>query len=224
VHKRPHYEAFRVPGLDQDEVDPDDGLQVAFDWLRAAERKHGGAGALVMNAALMRRNRPLLGSAPWEIVSPRTQRSPGRGPVLAVWPAARTLELAERLAFGKALCVIAGTLFDIAPWIRRTGATCLVQGFDAPLAPNLPAGVAESLDHVASFGGHNNFLGGGEKELTIRVLRAIARRPDAPSREAIEAHLLATGETEAKGAERAGRWYEEIQQGRRHRDYAGRII
>ncbi len=43
-------------------------------------------------------------------------------------------------------------------------------------------------------------------------------------REAIVGYLWSTGETEADGAERAGRWYEEIRQGKRHRDDGGRII
>lgn len=224
MRKTLNYEAVWVPGLDRYDVDPDDALEVAFDWLRTAEGTHGGSGILVMNAALMRRNRPLLGSAPWDIVSPRTQRPRGQGPVLAVWPVARTLDLAEHLAFGTALCVVAGNLFDISPWIRRTGATCLVEGFKASPAVHLANDVTDDLDHMASFGGHNNFLGGGDKELSIRVLRDIARRSDAPSREAIVEYLLSTGETEADGAERAGRWYEEIRQGKRHRDYGGRII
>ncbi len=224
MRKTLNYEAFWAPGLDRYQVDPDDALEVAFDWLRAAERKHGGSGILVMNAASMRRNRPLLGSALWDIVSPRTQRPRGQGPVLAVWPVARMLDLAEHLAFGTALCVVAGNPFDISPWIRRAGATCLVEGFEASPAVQLPSDVTDDLDHMASFGGHNNFLGGGDKELSIRVLRDIARRTDAPPREAIVEYLLSTGETEADGAERAGRWYEEIRQGKRHRDYGGRII
>src|SRR5439155_6829700 len=66
---------------------------LSFDWLRAAEREHRGAGVLVMSASVMRRNRPLLGSAPWDIVSRRTHRPRGRGPILAIWPSAPTLEL-----------------------------------------------------------------------------------------------------------------------------------
>lgn len=219
-----HYQAFWVPGLDEDKVDPDDALEVAFAWLREAERQYGGTGVLVMNAALMRGNRPALASAPWEIVSPRTQRPRGQGPVLGVWPVERTLELAESMAFRAALCVIPGSLFAIAPWIRRTRATCLVEGFEVAAMTNLPAEVVESLDHMLFFGGHNSFLGGGEKEDAIRRLREIARRPDAPTREETEEHIRSQGATDADGAERIGRWYDEVRQGRRHRDYSGRTI
>ncbi len=73
-------------------------------------------------------------------------------------------------------------------------------------------------------GGHNHFLGGGEKEDAIRRLRQIARRRDRPTREAIEEYLLASSKTDGDGARRAGRWYAEILEGKRHRDYAGRII
>lgn len=135
-----------------------------------------------------------------------------------------TLELAEQLALGSALCVIPGSINDANAWIWRAGAECLVEGFGIDAAPVLPKEIAESLDHTLFFGGHNGFLGGGEKEDAIRRLREISRRPDAPGREEIEEHLRASGETDGDGAQRAGRWYEEILDGRRHRDYAGRII
>lgn len=218
------YKAFWVPGLDDDNVDPDEALALAFDWLRRAKREHGGAGVLVMNASLMRRNRPLLESAPWDIVSPRTHRPRERGPVLAVWPSARALELAESLAFGTALCVIPGTLFGIGPWIRRTGATCLAQGFDAEEGEALSAEVRKLLDRMLSFDGHNGFLGGGGKEHAIRTLREILHRPEAPSSDAIEEYLAGSGETNAKGAARAAKWYQEIRAGKRHVDYARRPI
>jgi hypothetical protein len=219
-----NYQAFWVPGLDNNDVDADEALLLAFDWLRRAEREHGGAGVLVMNASLMRRNRPLLESAPWDIFSPRTHRPRGRGPALAIWPSARALEFAESLAFGTALCVVPGTLFDIAPWIRRTGAACLAQGFDVEAAEALSAEVRKLLDHMLSFDGHNGFLGGGGKEYAIRTLREILRRPDAPSSDAIEEYLAGSGETNAKGAARAAKWYDEIRAGRRHLDYARRTI
>lgn len=219
----PRYEAFWLPGLDED-VDPDEVLAIAFGWLRSAERKHGGTGILVMNAVQMRGNRPILSTAPWDIVSPRSRRPHGRGPVLAVWPEERTLELAEMLALDSALCAMAGTLFDIAPWIRRSGAACLVEGFEVARGTELPAEISRSLDHMLFFGGHNSFLGGGEKEDAIRRLREIARRPDAPPRDAIVEYLRSTGETDADGAERVGKWYEEIQLGKRHLDYARRVI
>lgn len=217
------YEAAWCPGFDTD-FDPDDSLEIAYKWLADAERRLGGRGILVMNAALMRRNRPLLASAHWEIVSPRTRRPRDVGPVLAVYPSAETLDLAEDLARGSALCVIGGSRFDVAPWIRRTGATCLVEGFGVTESAVLPAEITESLDHMLFFGGHNGFLGAGEKEDAIRRLHAIARRRDAPTQEAIEEYLHSTGKTAADGVRRAGRWYDEIQQGKRHRDYRGQII
>ena len=87
----PKYEALWVPGLDNDDVDPDEALTLAFDRLRRAERKHSGTGVLVMNTVLMRRNRPLLESAPWEIVSRRSRGRRDHVPVLAIWPEERTL-------------------------------------------------------------------------------------------------------------------------------------
>lgn len=216
--------AFWIPGLNNDEVDSDKALEVGFEWLRGAEREHGGAGVLVMNAVSMRRNRHLLGTAPWDIASPRSQRPHGGGPVLAVWPSARTLELAEYLALRTALCVIPGTLFDVAPWIRRTGATCLAHGFTIADSEALPMEIREQLNHMLSFDGHNGFLGGGGKEYAIRTLREISRRPDAPQADAIEEYLAGSGDTSAKGAARAAKWYEEIRSGKGHLDYARRQI
>lgn len=217
-----------VPGLDHD-IDQDESLKIGFRWLAEAERKHGGVGVIVMYAKQMMGNAPLLAQAAgrWEFVSPRSRsRSPrGRGPILAIWPPDdRTLEFAEHLAFDSALCVISGRLHDISAWIRRTGARCLVDGFAATDAMALPEDIAKSLDHMLFFGGHNHFLGGGEKEDAIRRLREIARRRDAPTREAIEEYLRASDTTDGDGAQRAGKWYAEILEGKRHRDYAGRII
>lgn len=228
--KTPHYEAAWIPGLDH-EIDADESLAVGFRWLAEAERTHGGRGIVVMYAKQMMGNNPLLGQAAgrWEFVSPRSRSQSGlprgRGPVLAIWPPNNhTLELAEQLAFGSALCVISGSLYDIAPWVRRTGARGLVEGFSTADAPDVPEEVKTSLDHMLFFGGHNSFLGGGEKEDAIRRLREIARRPDRPTRETIEEYLRASGETDGDGAQRAGKWYVGILEGKRHRDYARRTI
>lgn len=222
------YDAFWVPGLDNNEIDRDDGLAHAFAWLREAEQNYGGTGLIVMNAKKMVGNAPMLGQSArrWEFLSPLSDGSHRRrgGPVLAIWPSDRTLELAEHKAFDSALCVLPGSLFDVSPWIRRTGATCLVKGFDIEPGEELPKDIAKRLDGVLSFGGHNNFLGGGEKEIAIRALKEIAVRVDAPSREAIEAYLYHSGETAASGVQRAGTWYDEVRQGKRHRDYRGEII
>ena len=224
--KTPGYDAAWVPGLEHG-IDRDESLAVGLRWLADVERQHGGAGIVVMFAKSMIQNAPLLAQAAgrWEFVSPRSSRPRGQGPVLAVWPPDdRTLEFAETLAVGTALCVIPGSLFDISPWIRRSGAPCLVAGFEAGEAANLPEDVTRSLDSMLFFGGHNGFVGGGEKEDAISRLRDIATRPDAPSREDIEEYLRASGSTHAKGVERVGKWYSDILEGRRHRDYRGRVI
>jgi hypothetical protein len=220
----PRYEAAWAPGLRED-IDRDESITVAFRWLRDAERRHGGRGIIVMNAVSMRQHRgEALSSAPWGIVSKRSGPPGWRGPVLAIWPSAKTLDFAEDLAIGSALCVIGGTTFDVSPWIRRTGAVCLVNGYAVEPLANLPLDVSKSLDSMLSSGGHNGFLGAGEKESTIPILRRIAALAGAPSREELESHLRASGQTDADGATRAGQWYEEIRQGKRHRDYQGRTI
>lgn len=102
---------------------------------------------------------------------------------------------------------------------------CSPQGYEAePIGEDLPLDVRKSLDSMLFFGGHNGFVGGGEKEDAIRRLREIAHRSHRPSADLIEAYLLASGETHAKAAARARRWYEEISAGKQHRDYARRTI
>ncbi len=81
-----------------------------------------------------------------------------------------------------------------------------------------------SLDAMLAFDGHNGFIGAGGKEDAIRRLNAISRAADRPVPSALEDYLLSSGQTSARGADRARRWYEEILQGKRHRDYRGRII
>jgi len=221
---RSNFEAYWLPAFDSN-ADPDEVISIGFDWLRRAEREEGVRGVLAMHASSMRQNRPILGTAPWTIVSPRSRDAYRTcGPVLAIWPSVRTLELAEHMAAGSRLCVIPYEMTDIAPWIERTGATCLLEGFDAPTRAPLAAEVEEELRHVLSFGGHNGFLGGGEKEVAIRAFHRISRMSEAPSRIALESFLRATGEVDGDGAERAGNWYEEVRAGKRHRDHRGQTI
>jgi hypothetical protein len=55
-------------------------------------------------------------------------------------------------------------------------------------------------------------------------LHLIARRPGTPSREGIEDYLRDSGEVNAHGVRRAGKWYEGVQQGKRHLDYRREVI
>lgn len=217
------YEAFWVPGL-QHEIDGDESLGHGFQWLASAEQSYEGAGVIVMYAKSMVGHAPRLGQAAqrWEVVSPRSTRPWGTGPVLAIWPSdPRVLEFAEGLALNSGLCVIAGR-YDIAPWIRKTQAACLVEGYETgDTEESLSSEISRGLDGMLSFDGHNGFIGAGGKEDAIRTLRAIAQMKERPSPEAIEAYLLSSGETSADGANRACRWYEEILAGKSHRDYAG---
>lgn len=125
------YRGFWLPGLAHD-VDVDDSLRVAFAWLAHAEREDGRPGIVAMYAKSMAGNRRLLSEAAsrWRFVSPRSDRPRGYGPVLAIWPPdARVVEFAESLALDRAFCVVAGH-YDITPWIKKSGATCLVEGWD----------------------------------------------------------------------------------------------
>lgn len=214
-----------MPGLD-DDVDIDDSLVVGFDWLKRAERK-GQPGIVVMFAKSMVGHRPLLARAAsrWQFVSPRSERPRRYGPVLAIWPPdARVLEFAESLAIDRSLCVIAGH-HDIRPWIQKAEARCVIEDWKMDAGnERVPQEVADELDQMLMFDGHNGFVGAGGKEHAIQTLRRIAQLKNPPQPEAIEGHLVVSGDTSAKGATRARQWYEEILQGKRHRGYRGRLI
>jgi len=218
------FDAYWLPAFDSD-ADPDEIIAAGYRWLQQAERAAGVRGVIAMHAAQMRHNRPILGEAPWEIVSPRSRGSYRTGgPVLAIYPPERTLELAERMAAGSALCVIPYLTVDIAGWIERTGASCLVDGFAAPAREALAPAAEEELRHVVSFGGHNGFLGGGEKQIAIKAFHRIRWMAGRPSRSGIEDYLRSTGEVDSEAVARAGKWYEEVLAGKRHRNDRGEII
>lgn len=221
------FEAFWIPGLD-DDIDIDDSLDLGFQWMEDWERSHGGTGLLVMYAVSSARSDPRIAEATrrWDVISRRSRGyGRGKGPVLCIWPPDdATLELAESRAMNTALCVIPGSLMDIGPWIEKTRARCLVEGFERQVMAPLPPEIARILDGMLFFGGHNTFLGSGEKERAIRDLRRIAERADAPSREALEDYLRASGETRGEGARRVGEWYDGVRHGRSYRDYRGRPL
>jgi hypothetical protein len=218
------FDAFWLPAFDSD-ADPDEVLSVGFDWLRRTQQAVGVHGVLAMYASSMRGNRPILLSAPWEIISPRSRTGYRTGgPVLAIWPNERVLELAEHMATRSALCVIPWEASDIAGWIERTHARPLVEGFEAPTRAPLAPEIEQELQHVVAFGGHNAFLGGGEKEVAIRAFHRIKRLRGAPTRQALEDYLRSTGKVNAKGVARAGQWWQEVLEGKQHRDYRREII
>lgn len=215
---------FWIPGLN-DDIDRDESLRIGFAWLHGAEEEFGERGVLVMHFQRMKHNAPLVAEAAerWELISPRS--GGGRsGPTLAIWPTERDLEFAETIGRTTAVCVIPGS-HSIRPWIARTGARCLAEGWElADEQASLPDEVARALDGILFFGGRNGFIGGGEKERTIRGLRDIAAMPNRPAPEQIEYYLRASGDTREKGVRRAVKWYEEILQGKRHLDYNRREI
>jgi hypothetical protein len=88
--------------------------------------------------------------------------------------------------------------YDISAWVTKAKATCLVEGFEEGTpALELPRNAIASLDAMLA---------------------------DRPTPAAVEGYLVSTGETSAEGTNRARRWYEEILQGKRLRDYRGRTI
>jgi hypothetical protein len=135
------------------------------------------------------------------------------------------LELGEYMATQHALCVIPCEPYDISPWIERSEAECLVEGFDVKeVTTSLPEEVRQLLDSSLLFGGSNGFVGAHEKEHLITRLREIAEGSDPPPVDALVDYLRASGETHAKGIARAEKWYREVLEDKRHRDHRGCLI
>lgn len=221
------YESYWLPGLGNDDVDPDEVIHSAFSWLR--EEPCSGERLVVMNAVSMTTNRPSLrqASANYTVTSPRARRRAHRtgNAVLAIWPAHEALELAERLARDGSLCVIPGSQDDLGHWIQRTSAHALwdvAPPNDDPL--RLDESVRSVVDSIIAFDGRNNFLGAGGKEVAISRLRTMVGEGHRPDPSAIENYVLARGTGSFKGARRLREWYEGVLQGRRFYDHARRPI
>lgn len=215
--------AFWIPGPNN--LDMDEGLRLGYGWLE--RNAPPGRRVVVLHAMKMVNNRPMLGRATeYTVVSPRSRgvRYGDAGAVLTIWPSPATLEFAEQVAFGSPLCVIPYT-HDIAWWITKTGATDLTAPDASPSpAPGLDPAVTKTLDSILGFGGHNSFVGGGEKEDAVRELRAMIAAGHRLSPEELENYLRASGETDIDGARRLRGFYESVLAGRTLRDYRGRSI
>ena len=216
--------AFWIPG--PNDLDMDEGLALGYSWLERTAAP--GRRVVVLHATKMLNNRPMLGRASrYTVVSPRS-RGVGygdAGAVLAIWPNPATLEFAEQLAFGAPVCVIPYT-HDIGWWIAKTSAVNLTAPDAQPTVglPGLDPAVTAALDSMLGFGGHNSFVGGGEKEDAVRELRAMLAAGHRPPPDALENYLRASGETDIDGARRVRGFYESILAGRTLRDYRGRSI
>jgi len=217
------YDAFWIPG--PDDFDMDAALQAGGRWL--ARAPYTGRKVVVLHAKKMLTNRRTLQDlSAFHVVSPNARDIPygNAGGVLAVWPGAPELELAMDLARGNGLCVIPNR-YDIAWWIAQSGASNLIAPDEAaPTLAALPDEAVQILNSIVRFGGHNSFLGGGEKEDAVADLRRLHGIQPTLSGEAIEQHILASGETDAAGARRIRDWWETIRSGGGLRDYRGRSI
>jgi hypothetical protein len=218
------YEAFWIPGLDSDEPDQDEALEIGARWLKQAS--YPGGPIIVMNGVSMWGRLGML-TGRYHLVSPQSKDrhfQGGEHAVLAVWPAPRALNLAETLAFRGGLCVIPGRSYDLSAWILATGATNVAN----PSAPvgslGLDAAVRTVLDGIVQFGGHNGFLNAEEKIDAIQALRRMISAGHRPDPAAVREYVRATGNVYHDGAERLEVWYRGLLAGKSFRDYRRRSI
>ncbi len=219
----PPFDAFWVHAPFDDPNYPQ-GLEVAFDWLASAP--YTGQRTVVLYAKKMANNSGLRRVNEFHVVSPKSQRPLSRdvGPVLAVWPDPKTIEFAEELAIDSALCVVPNYRHGTTWWIDKTGAVDLTNPAAEPsgLVP-MDSAVTDTLDSIIRFGGHNNFVGGGEKEYAVEDLRALLAAGHRPTAQQIEDYVRSTGEVDVEGAQQLAEW-SAIIDGRQLRDYRGRSI
>lgn len=215
--------AFWIPG--PADFDMDDGLRLGYRWLE----RNGTSGkrVVVLHALKMVNNRKTLQAANrYQVVSQRS-RGVGYGDadaVLVIWPNPSDLEFAEELAFGAPMCVIPYT-HDITWWIVKHGARNLTAVDRAPAGlPGISDAVTDVLDQILQFGGHNSFVGAGEKEDAVAELRQMVAGGTRPSADAVEGYARASGETDIDGARRLRGFYDAILAGKQLRDYRGRSI
>lgn len=218
-----NYEAAWIPESVTD-ADADLALELGGRWL--ANVKGVEQRIIGMNAVKMAGNSTALSAlcTRFPVYSPQSARPPlARSAVLAVYPSQETLDWAEQLASRGALCVIAWTQ-DYTPWVVRSGATNLfAPGDPPPKLAELPDEVKGVLDRLLFFGGHNRFAGADEKQRAMTDLKRIMEH-GRPAIRDIEAYLLASGETDQRGARRVREWYEGLLRGQRFKDYRGRYI
>lgn len=217
------YDAYWIPGPDA--LDMDLGLRLGYQWLDSVPCR--GERVVVLYAKKMLNNRPMLARASrYHVVSPRSRDIPyaTAGAVLAIWPNADTLEFAQQLALDSALCAIPYT-HDVTWWITRSGAVNLADPNSAPATlATVDAAVAKRLDWVLSFGGHNGFVGGDDKETAARELREMLAAGHRPTPQEVEDYARASGETTVEGARRLRSYYEKTLAGRQLRNNLGRAI
>lgn len=82
--------------------------------------------------------------------------------------------------------------------MARTGAINLADlDADPPAGVTVPKAVADELDSILFFGGHNGFLDGGEKALAIRGFKALIAGGVILDPDAVVAYAMQSGETDA---------------------------
>lgn len=140
-----------------------------------------------------------------------TSRSPFgavRGPVLAYVPSAADLELAQRLAWDRPLCVVATPDHPLTAWAGEIGAVNLLDRSAVRHAFAVP--VARALEGIKLLGGNNGWAGTYELE---HARRRLAELPVvALDADAFCGWMLARG-VGARGVRRLRRLVEEVRSG-----------
>jgi hypothetical protein len=217
MHDR--YAASWVP----DDVDEDKAATLALDWVDGLDCD---GDVLLMCNGLTGHVPPALRAL--RVVSPRgrSRTRQWRGNiVIALRPFNDTLETAQNLALDGALCVMAGHNEDVSAWVARTGAVNLADPAGEPLRlAALHPEIEKAVDSILIFGGRNGFIGAGEKEHTVRRLRALLADGHRPPAEDLEAYLRASGKTSERGVKQFVKYYQGLLEGREFRDYARRPI
>ncbi len=139
-HRVP-YEAFYVPVAARE--DQDAALQLGVEWAMTS-RYDGLRGMAINSWSTVQSRRVLLDARPDFALLALIQHNPlaieDFGPVLAVWPASKTLAKAVNYADGAELCVIVSSRYDVSDWIEESGAVELTSEVLADRLPRRRSG------------------------------------------------------------------------------------
>ena len=180
---------------------------LAVEWLNETRTRADGPPVLVTDLAGLADSVPAIADfgRRYGRVTPRSPYGAVRGPVLAYVPSEADLELAQRLAWDRPLCVVETHAHPLAAWAGEIGAVNLLDRSAARHTFATP--VARALEGIKLLGGNNSWAGPYERE---HARHRLAELPVAElDPDAFCGWMLARG-LSARGARRLHQLVEEV--------------
>lgn len=216
------FDVYYVPNID--EIDHDEAVGIALQWLQASVAKRGGIPLVIAPTQEQLRYpylAPKLARARVRAESLRTAQRrifPG-GPVLLLWPSKHTLALIEGWSNRiTALCIVQGALEDETDaWLRGRDAQNLLRPDDRKTVPALDPVIEQALESVTNFVNlRNNLVTTDDKAVAYRTLHCLYSSGYRLDPEAIHAWAVAH-RWPTRGAQRLRDLSQDVVDGKRVR-------